>query len=67
VSQSSPEVWRMPLLLAGATLLGLLIALTGGEQPWRAVVWALLSLPLLIGGAAYTGVWPKWRRTDGIE
>jgi hypothetical protein len=56
----------MPLLLAGATLLGLLIALTGGEQPWRAIAWALLSIPLLVGGAAYTGVWPKRWRTGGM-
>ena len=54
----APAVWRIPALLAAATLAGLLIALTGGEQPWRAIAWALLSLPLLAGIAAYAGRWP---------
>jgi len=56
---SKPSIWRMPALLAGATLAGLLIALTGGEQPWRAVASALLALPLAVGAAAYTGLWRR--------
>jgi hypothetical protein len=54
------RVWLMPVLLAIATLAGLLLALTGGEQPWRVLAWALLAAPLLVGGFHYLG--PRGRR-----
>jgi hypothetical protein len=53
------RVWLAPALLAVSTLAGLLLALTGGEQPWRALAWALLAAPLLVGGFHY---WGAWRR-----
>lgn len=45
--------WRIPALLAISTLAGLLIALTGGQQPWSAISWCLLSVPLAAGAAGY--------------
>lgn len=44
--------WRVPGGLVLATLAGLLLALTGGVQPWRALAWALLALPILVGAGA---------------
>jgi hypothetical protein len=34
------------------------MALTGGEQPWRAIAWRLLALPLVVGGLGWMG----WRQ-----
>ena len=48
-------VWRAPVALATVTLAGLLTALAGGEQPWRAIAWAMLSVPLVVGAVAYLG------------
>jgi hypothetical protein len=47
------RLWGPPAGLAIATLAGLLIALTGGEQPWRGLAWCLLSIPLTTGGLAF--------------
>lgn len=48
------HIWRAPLLLAAASLVGLLTALVG-DGPWDAASWLLLGLPL--GAIA----WHIWR------
>jgi len=40
--------WRMPMLLALATALGLLSALISAGDIWRMLSWALLSIPLFV-------------------
>lgn len=55
MTDARTRAWRVPAALAMATLLGLLLALTGGAQPWRAIAWGLLSSPLIVGVVA-------WRR-----
>ena len=41
-------VWRWPLVLAVATLLGLLSALLGEGGMWWVLSWVALSLPLVV-------------------
>ncbi len=53
MSATKVRVWRMPVLMAVATVAGLLLALLVEAQPWRALAWALLAAPLVIGAAAY--------------
>ena len=50
--QTTARPWRTPSLLALSTLAGLLVALTGGGPPWRAIAWALLAAPLIVGWVA---------------
>lgn len=40
-------IWRMPLALALATVLGISAALLDAG-PWRALAWAALALPLAV-------------------
>ena len=45
--KSLGQIWRVPALLALATLAGLMIALFSEQSGGRVLAWALLSLPLL--------------------
>jgi hypothetical protein len=45
---SSAAVWRWPLVLAAATMLGLLSALLGEGGAWWALSWIALSTPLAV-------------------
>jgi uncharacterized membrane protein YczE len=41
------RIFRIPLLIAAVTLVGLLSALLG-DGPWDALSWAALALPLAV-------------------
>ena len=43
------KVWTIPLALAALTLLGLVSALLGGDEAWKAVAWSALGVPLAVG------------------
>ena len=47
------RVWTMPMLLAASIVTGLFVALLVEAQPWRAIAWGLLAVPLAIGGLAF--------------
>lgn len=49
-----PSVWRWPVLIGVASLVGLVSALLG-DGIWDLLSWATLALPVLIAGLA-------WRR-----
>ncbi|QUS41625.1 hypothetical protein RPMA_24310 [Tardiphaga alba] len=40
--------WLWPILLAVATVFGLLVALVGEGGIWWALSWLMLSVPLLV-------------------
>ena len=50
----TPSVWRWPLLIGVASLVGLVSALLG-DGVWDLLSWLTLALPVLIAGLA-------WRR-----
>jgi len=54
--RSLAHIFRWPMVLAVATLIGLLSALIG-DGLWDGISWALLVLPVV------TGFYLGWRRT----
>ena len=43
------KVWRAPLALAALTLFGLVSALLGEEEVWKALAWISLGVPVAVG------------------
>ncbi|WP_430390150.1 hypothetical protein [Dyella sp. 20L07] len=43
------KVWSIPILLAVLSLIGLLSALLGEHLVWKALAWAALTVPIVVG------------------
>lgn len=51
------RVWAMPTMLAVVTVVGLSSALLGEDLAWKALAWALLTVPVVI--AAWLSLRPS--------
>jgi len=56
VTTTFRRVWRWPLIIAIASVVGLVSALLG-DGPWDALSWVLLAIPIAVAGVA-------WRRAS---
>lgn len=43
------KVWGIPLVLATLTLSGLMSALLGEQEVWKAMGWLALGVPIAVG------------------
>lgn len=57
-AQSLRRIFRWPVAIAAATLIGLLSALVGDEA-WDALSWVMLAPPAIIGLLATSGAHGK--------